>query len=285
MAERHGFSHVSTVLRDSALSRPTETVDNEVPVEPTSEEYLAVTNRLGVKLRDFAYEPRPKGRDIRAPETWSQPLDTLVLHDRYIRLEPSSARHGGKMLWSILSTGLVTREEAEIDWRPEAERKVYNAYQAAYRKSLLEGSFHSPFWAAEVRPERVIYIPPDVKGMVDGPKNLPDSRRGLCRIIRTPPNPQYVAVYDPPEQLAPARSNPPPALSTPYQPRFWHRCICHAASDVSRGNSKQRGWDFVTQRELRGLRDAARGRSPASQNLARTNTLSRIPVQWSWCSN
>ena len=90
---------------------PTEIV--EEPVEPTGDEHLAATKRFGVKVRDFAYEPRPRGRDIRAPETWSKPLDYLVLHDRYIRYEPSSVRYGpglpGKMLWGLLSdlTGVV----------------------------------------------------------------------------------------------------------------------------------------------------------------------------------
>ncbi|TBU43725.1 hypothetical protein BD309DRAFT_959943 [Dichomitus squalens] len=322
---------------------PTEIV--EEPAESTPEEYLAATKRSGVKVRDFAYEPRPKGRDIRAPETWSKPLDTLVLHDRYIRLEPSSARYGpglpGKMLWGLLSTGLVTREEAEINWRPEAEWKAYNAYvnrpqgphpialpadfkkpTAAYRKSLLESSFHSPFWAEDVRSELEIYIPPDVEGMVDGPKNLPDSRRGLRRIIRAPPNPQYVAVYDRPEQPAPTRSNPLPALSTPSQPRLATPSASSAGHNAavnsvhvdkrrrtsgpaatpsgigasatppatSPGGTPSNVGGTLSRSVSYGSLSGSSARSetppvdeaphrPLSGNLARTSTLSRIPVQ------
>ena len=62
---------------------PTEIVE-DVP-EQSPEEIMEAAKATGVKVRDFAHEPRPLP-DIRAPELFRRPLEALILHDRYIRV-------------------------------------------------------------------------------------------------------------------------------------------------------------------------------------------------------
>ncbi|EJF59827.1 hypothetical protein DICSQDRAFT_108479 [Dichomitus squalens LYAD-421 SS1] len=63
-------------------------------------------------------------------------------------------------------------------------------------------------------------------------------------MVRAPPNPQYVAVYDLPERPEPARSNPPPALSTPSQPRL----ATASASSAATGHNAAVGSAHVDKR-------------------------------------
>ncbi|KAI1793653.1 hypothetical protein LXA43DRAFT_999823 [Ganoderma leucocontextum] len=218
---------------------PTEIV--EELVELSNEDHVVAAKEAGIKVRDFAYKPQPKGpRDIRAPEYWGRPLDKLVVHDRYIRLNPSSDRFGhgipGKLLWGLLSTGLVSKEEAETNWRP-GEWKAYKAYvnrplgpypvclpkafkkpTIAYRKRLLQDTFDQELSPKDLRREDDVYMPPDAPGMDEGPKHLPEPERALRRIVRAPPNTAYRTAYDMPSQQKTA-SKPSKSPRAPSQPR------------------------------------------------------------------
>ena len=218
---------------------PAATEIVEEPVELTNQDHVIAAKEAGVKVRDFAYQPTPKGRrDIRAPEHWARPLDKLVIHDRYIRLDPSSERfsHGtpGKLLWGLLSTGLVTKEEAEASWRPAVEWKAYNEYvnrplgpypiclprsfkkpTIAYRKRLLEDTFESDSGSKDLRPEDEIFMSPDVPGMDDGPAKLPEPERALRRAIRAPQL-SYRNVYGVPSHPT-TLPKPAKSLYTPSQ--------------------------------------------------------------------
>ncbi|PIL34663.1 hypothetical protein GSI_03443 [Ganoderma sinense ZZ0214-1] len=203
---------------------PAATEIVEEPVELMNQDHVIAAKEAGIKVRDFAYQPTPKGRrDIRAPEHWGRPLDRLVIHDRYIRLKASSERFGhgtpGKLLWGLLSTGLVTKEEAEANWRRSVEWKAYNEYvnrplgpypvclprtfkkpTVAYRKRLLHDAFESDLGSKDVRPEEDIFMPPDEPGMDDGPAHLPEPERALRRLIRAPQSISYRTVYNNPSQ-------------------------------------------------------------------------------------
>ena len=226
---------------------PAATEIVEEPVELTNQDHVIAAKEAGVKVRDFAYQPTPKGRrDIRAPEHWARPLDKLVIHDRYIRLDPSSERfsHGtpGKLLWGLLSTGLVTKEEAEASWRPAVEWKAYNEYvnrplgpypiclprsfkkpTIAYRKRLLEDAFESDLGSKDLRPEDEIFMSPDVPGMDDGPAKLPEPERALRRAIRAPQL-SYRNVYGVPSH--------PKALPTPAKSLYTPSQILSAGSTL-----------------------------------------------------
>ena len=97
------------VYTSPAATAPTEIVDFD---DRTGEEHMENAKAAGVKVRDFAYEPLPKERDVRAPEFWSTPQEALVLHDRYIRAAPHRAanyRLPGKLLHNLLKkTGSIT---------------------------------------------------------------------------------------------------------------------------------------------------------------------------------
>ncbi|KAI0324217.1 hypothetical protein GY45DRAFT_1331755 [Cubamyces sp. BRFM 1775] len=167
-----------------ASPAPTEIVDFD---DRTGEEHMENAKAAGVKVRDFAYEPLPKERDVRAPEFWSTPREALVLHDRYIRAAPYRAlnyRLSGKLLHNLLKIGWVTQEEAEFHWRDE-DWKAMNEYMcrplgpypvcipkgtkkptAAYRARMRKEKFL-------VMPDDIsedkIYVPPDEPDMDDGP--------------------------------------------------------------------------------------------------------------------
>ncbi|OJT04015.1 hypothetical protein TRAPUB_5344 [Trametes pubescens] len=87
----------------------------------------------GVKVRDFAHEPLPKGPDPRAPEMWIEPgpLETLIMHDRYIRASSEKAaqiRLSGKHLYRLRHLGWVTKREEDQYWHEE-DRKAMAEYE------------------------------------------------------------------------------------------------------------------------------------------------------------
>ncbi|KAM5545712.1 hypothetical protein V8D89_000750 [Ganoderma adspersum] len=228
---------------------PAATEIVEEPVELTNQDHVIAAKEAGIKVRDFAYRPTPKGRrDIRAPEHWSRPLDKLVIHDRYIRLNPSSERFGhgtpGKLLWGLLSTGLVTKEEAETSWRPAVEWKAYNEYvnrplgpypicvprafkkpTIAYRKRLLQDAFESDLGSKDLRPEDEIFMSPDMPGMDDGPAHLPEPEHALRRLVRAPQI-SYRNVYGVPSH--------PKTLPKPTKSLYTPSQILSAESTLSR---------------------------------------------------
>ncbi|KAI8977762.1 hypothetical protein BD414DRAFT_495565 [Trametes punicea] len=166
---------------------PTEIIDD---LSKTDEECMEEAKAAGVKVRDFAYEPLPQGRDIRAPELWTTPLETLILHDRYIRAAPHRAanfRLSGKLLHNLLAIKWVTQEEAEFHWCDE-DWKALNEYMgrplgpypvcipsgmkkptAAYRAYLRQEKFVA---LPDDIPEEKIFVPPDEPDMDDGPSRV-----------------------------------------------------------------------------------------------------------------
>ncbi|OCH90398.1 hypothetical protein OBBRIDRAFT_835074 [Obba rivulosa] len=182
----------SPVVQQGATQSPTEppAPPSPAPTEiicptPTQEELVDEARALGVKVRDFAYEPHAVPP---AAEVWRNPLHTLVLHDRYIRAAPSAQaafRLSGKLLRRLLAAGWVTAEEARRHWRAEdwALLRAYDARRAAphpfvcvpatpkptrdYRTALRLETYGS---APDDVPEDEIYMPPDEPGMYSGPR-------------------------------------------------------------------------------------------------------------------
>ncbi|KAI0824408.1 hypothetical protein BC628DRAFT_435163 [Trametes gibbosa] len=159
-------------------------------VDKGSDVCMVKAKAAGVKVRDFAYEPLPKARDIRAPEVWNNPLEVLIMHDRYIRVgarRVDTFRLSGKLLHRLLAIGWVTQEEADSHWRDEDWKAVSDyvsrplgAYPftipsglkkptAAYRAALRLDQ-HIP--AEDDLPEDKIVVPADEPGMDDGPPRV-----------------------------------------------------------------------------------------------------------------
>ncbi|CDO76845.1 hypothetical protein BN946_scf185033.g42 [Trametes cinnabarina] len=179
---------------------PTEIVDD--PNGKTGEECMEEAKAEGVKVRDFAYEPPTKGRDLRAPELWNDPREALILHDRYIRAakRPSNPyRLSGKFLHRLRALNWVTQEEAERYWQPEdwlalseymsrplgpypfCIPKNMKKPTAAYREYLRKEKF-SP--SVDDIPESQMYVPPDEPGMDDGPERVePELLRAAAAAI------------------------------------------------------------------------------------------------------
>ncbi|EIW51214.1 uncharacterized protein TRAVEDRAFT_54771, partial [Trametes versicolor FP-101664 SS1] len=86
----------------------------------------------GVKVRDFAYEPLPKGPDPRAPDVWEKATSALIMHDHYIRLSSEDAakiRLSGRDLYRLRQLGWVTKREEDEYWYEE-DRKAMADYMA-----------------------------------------------------------------------------------------------------------------------------------------------------------
>ncbi|KAI0643398.1 hypothetical protein C8Q79DRAFT_978705 [Trametes meyenii] len=166
---------------------PTEIVDD---VHENDEECMEKAKAAGVKVRDFAYEPLAKPRDLRAPEVWTNPRETLVMHDRYVRTSLRRAdnyRLSGKLLHRLLAINWVTQEEAEANWRPEDWKAVQEyvtrplgAYPfcipsgckkptAAYRAYMRKDKYLP---LPDDLPEEKILVPADEPGMDDGPPRV-----------------------------------------------------------------------------------------------------------------
>lgn len=184
---------------------PTEIWEEDV--EESCEERMEAAKATGVKVRDFAYEPISKERgDPRAPEIWNNPRESLIMHDRYIRRDPTECedmRLSGKVLYNLLITGWVTHEEASKNWRP-GDWKVVNDYicrpngphpvripkhikkpTAAYRAALRLQSFKT---LDNDVPEQDIYVPPDEPGMDDGPKRMALPLQAYATVVAPPPD-------------------------------------------------------------------------------------------------
>ncbi|KAI0668178.1 hypothetical protein C8Q78DRAFT_1048930 [Trametes maxima] len=171
----------------AASPAPTEIIDD---VHENDEECMERAKAVGVKVRDFAYEPLAKPRDLRAPEVWTNPRETLVMHDRYVRTSLRCAdnyRLSGKLLHRLLAINWVTQEEAEANWRPEDWKAVQEyvtrplgAYPfcipsgckkptAAYR-AYMRNDKYLPL--PDDLPEEKILVPADEPGMDDGPPRV-----------------------------------------------------------------------------------------------------------------
>ncbi|KAI0354504.1 hypothetical protein OH77DRAFT_1426096 [Trametes cingulata] len=185
------FPSVNRSTNDAYVS-PASPAPTEIIEEPykCSELCMEEAKAAGVKVRDFAHEPLPKGRDIRAPELWTTPLEALIMHDRYIRVAAHRAanfRPSGRDLHRLLALGWVTQEEAEFHWRGE-DWKAVNEYAgrplgaypfcipagvkkptAAYRAALRRDKY-VPF--PDDIPEEKIFVPEDKPGMDDGPPRV-----------------------------------------------------------------------------------------------------------------
>ena len=274
-------------------------------------------------MRDFAYQPPRKDRhDVRAPEHWGRPLDKLVIHDRYIRLNPSSAKFGhgapGKLLWGLLSTGVVSKEEAEANWRREVEWKAYKEYMnrplgpypvcipkafkkptMAYRMRLLEDAFDTKLDPKDLRPAAEVFLPPDEPGMDDGPKHVPEPARTVRRLAR--PRPSTVS-----RSILPSRpATPTPSTSTsaaghdatvdavhvdkrlrtsgpPAVPSVETSDTPPATPPAGPSRRLSRGPSYsppvASSRSETPPADEA-PRRPLGRSLTRTSTLSRIPVK------
>ncbi|KAI0631403.1 hypothetical protein C8Q77DRAFT_1074499 [Trametes polyzona] len=186
------FPSVNRKGGDDAHPRPPSPAQTEIieDVDEGSDICMEKAKALGVKVRDFAYEPLPAGRDRRAPEIWCDPLEALIMHDQYIRVAPRRAenlRPSGKHLYRLLALGWVTQEEAERHWRDEDWKAVkeygdrpLGAYPfripagskkptASYRAALRLDK-HIP--ASDDLPEDQVYVPPDEPDMDDGPPRV-----------------------------------------------------------------------------------------------------------------
>ncbi|KAI0367062.1 hypothetical protein BV20DRAFT_970919 [Pilatotrama ljubarskyi] len=185
------FPSVNRSTNDAYVSPPSP-APTEIIEDPykCSEVCMEEAKAVGVKVRDFAHEPLPKGRDIRAPELWTTPLEALVMHDRYIRVAAHRAanfRPSGRVLHRLLALNWVTQEEAEFHWRDE-DWKAVNEYAnrplgaypfcipagvkkptAAYRAALRRDKY-VPF--QDDIPEEKIFVPEDEPGMDDGPARV-----------------------------------------------------------------------------------------------------------------
>lgn len=107
----------------------TEIIDD---VNEDSGDCMEKAKAAGVKVRDFAYEPLPKGPDPRAPEVWEAALNALIMHDRYIRVSPEDAakiRLSGRDLYRLRQLGWVTKREEDEYWYDE-DRKSMADYKA-----------------------------------------------------------------------------------------------------------------------------------------------------------
>lgn len=108
---------------------PTEIVDD---VNEDSGDCMEKAKAAGVKVRDFAYEPLPKGPDPRAPDVWEKATSALIMHDRYIRVSSEDAakiRLSGRDLYRLRQLGWVTKREEDEYWYDE-DRKAMADYKA-----------------------------------------------------------------------------------------------------------------------------------------------------------
>ncbi|KZT01996.1 uncharacterized protein LAESUDRAFT_444991 [Laetiporus sulphureus 93-53] len=186
-----------------APSSPTPTEIEERP--PEQKAIVEEIKALGIKVRDFAYEPSFLSR--RVPELWRQPLHTLALHDKYIRAGPGRAapfRLPGKMLWRLLHSGLVRIEEARRNWSDEDWKAVeeyqnrpggpypYRMLRVRRPKAALLAQLRSKLYPqkGDISEEK-IYVPPDEVGVDDeetlreaefAGRDSPEDRRTTKRI-------------------------------------------------------------------------------------------------------
>ena len=270
---------------------PTEIVED--PVEESCEDRMEAAKAAGVKVRDFAYESFAKmGRDPRAPEIWTRAREFLVLHDRYVRLHPTTRaplRPAGKILYNLLAIGWVTKKEAEENWRDD-DWKVVHEYSsrpngpypvriptslkkptAAYRAALRREGFHAK---EDDIPEECIYVPPDEPGMDDGPKRgpLPLQRCSTTVVAPSPSPPQSMRGLPPADvQLAKRRKvsgDPtPPATPSVSPPQTLGRTLSRSASFQSVSRSGTPPADPPTPPV----------RNPRA--IQRTRTMAIIPVR------
>ncbi|KAI0922352.1 hypothetical protein AcV7_005905 [Taiwanofungus camphoratus] len=172
---------------DVSVPVPGSPVPTEIIEDATQEEIVEAIKATGVKVRDFQYESQAY-LALRAPEVWRNPLHTLALFDRYVRVGPKDKpmyRLPGKMLRRLLDIGWVTPEEVARNL-PDDDRRELDEYNnrpqghypflispsnsrkpsAAYRARLRD-RFYPPV-AGDI-PEEAIYTPPDEPGMDTGP--------------------------------------------------------------------------------------------------------------------
>ncbi|KAI0773100.1 hypothetical protein BD413DRAFT_473288 [Trametes elegans] len=284
---------------------PTEIVDD---FPQSGEECMEKAKAAGVKVRDFAHEPLPKGRDIRAPEMWLDPVEALVLHDRYIRVSSRRApnyRLSGKLLHNLRALNWVTQEEAEFHWRPEdwtamqqyMDRplgpypfcipKVLKKPTAAYRAYMRQERY-APL--PDDRPEAEIYVPPDEPGMDDGPQRVDRAllRRASAALYGgstdgpapTPARPTTVGTPNrsapPPKGAHAAKkrrvSAPTPTASGAVTPQT----TPSGTPAVGASQTLARDASHPTPPSRVSTPPAANGARPRGRGLARTQTYGRI---------
>ncbi|TFY61988.1 hypothetical protein EVJ58_g4159 [Rhodofomes roseus] len=175
-------------------------VPTEIDDTMTQAEHIEAAKDMGVKVRDFAYEPSSLAP---VPEPWRKPLHTLAVHDRYLRASKHKGifKLPGKLLWRLIDSGLVTQEEALLNWTQE-DREACTAYAtrprgpypytmptvrkptAEYRRRLCRAIYGA---AKDDVPEELIYMPPNTDDMDDGTSEVP----GANATMRTLP-PEFV---------------------------------------------------------------------------------------------
>lgn len=185
---RYRPQFASTPDADSRCEGPPSPTSTDI-IDVESEDFTRTARRHGVKVRDFAYEPKSA---LPAKEYWD-PLTSLLRHDIHIRRRSLGTYHiSGKDLCRLLETGWVQNEEAERNWSA-ADWEMMKAYRdqpgrpyayivgfsrgmptADVRKKMRMAAFPSrPFDI----PDEEIFVPEDEPGMWPG-KDMKDCQEG-----------------------------------------------------------------------------------------------------------
>ena len=170
---------------------PSPTTTDIIDVE--AGDFTRTAQRHGVRVHDYALEPRNSFKNSPVKEYWD-PLASLLRHDIHIRKPKGSLgahRLTGKDLWRLLDSGWVVVKEANRHWSAE-DWKAMKAYRDrpggpypyvigyARRKPVAGLRIHlrkSAFPAVQLAlSDEDIYIPDDEPGMWTGEADVADSK-------------------------------------------------------------------------------------------------------------